>query len=83
MEAWKHSRINMCRLEQLAEQDASYQVWKQAYTEAEAAFEAYANAQPEAIRNVLYGYAEAGRLMNQRLVNLACTHMSFPADKKE
>lgn len=66
------------RLHALAQEDATYQMWKRGYEECEGDFETFANGQPERIRNVLYGYADHGRIMMQRLVNLACKHMKFP-----
>ena len=60
------------KLEELAAQDLSYQTWKQSYEDSAEAFKAFADAQPEDIRNMLYCYAESGRLMNQRLAALAC-----------
>jgi len=65
------------RLEAIAQQDAAYQLWKRCYAETFAQFEKFANAQPDETRNYLWGYAEAGRLMYQRMVNLACCHMVF------
>lgn len=61
----------------IAEQDNAYVVWKKTYEECTKQFEDYAYAQPEEIRDILWGYAAGGRLMNQRLVNLACEHMAF------
>lgn len=36
-----------------------------------------ARKQPEEIQDILWGYAAGGRMMNQRLVNLACEYMEF------
>ncbi len=68
----------LTRLEALARQDEVYAVWEEAYRDYETAFRDFADAQPDDLRQVLYGYAESGRLMYQRLVNLACQHMEFP-----
>lgn len=62
---------------EFAEQDESYTLWKASYQEYMPQFDAYADAQPEDIRNILRGYGESGRLMYQRVVNLACEHMVF------
>ena len=62
----------------LAENDLPYQVWRDSYEHFRDAFTQYANRQPAKIRNLLYGYAEGGRMMNQRLVNLCCQNMVFP-----
>ena len=64
----------------LAEEDSVYQLWSACYAENKKAFEAFANSQPEVTRNYLWGYAESGRLIYQRLINLACTHMVFPEE---
>ena len=69
------------RLLNLAETDSVYQLWSRCYAESQSDFEKFANAQPEYIRNFLWGYAEAGRLIYQRLTNLACMHMVFPEEK--
>ena len=65
------------RLEALAKTDTSYTLWHRTYQDCAKAFENFVNQQPEEIRNILWGYAEAGRLMNQRLVNLACENMDW------
>lgn len=64
----------------LAESDSIYQLWNSCYIEHKSEFEAFVNAQPEHIRNFLWGYSESGRLIYQRLVNLACRHMTFPEE---
>lgn len=69
---------NLDCLNIIADQDESYTIWKKTFHESAPQFEAYANSQPEEIRNILWGYAESGRLMYQRLVNLACEQMDFP-----
>ena len=40
-------------------------------------FYGFSNAQPEDVKNFLWGYADAGRMMQQRKVNLACEYMEF------
>lgn len=65
------------KLESIASEDTVYSLWRKNYEEYAPQFAAFANAQPEDIRNVLWGYAESGRLMQQRKVNLACEHMDF------
>ena len=66
------------KLDQLAQKDESFCLWKKCYLQCEKEFEIFANSQPEYIRNILWGYAESGRIMNQRMVNLACEKMIFP-----
>ena len=68
------------RLTALAENDPSYILWRNCREEFRQAFADYANAQPEEIRNFLWGYAQSAELTQQRLVNLACLHMSFPEE---
>lgn len=70
------------QLNTIAGRDSIYLVWKEAYEASAAEFEAYATQQPDDVRQLLWAYAESGRLMNQRLVNLACEHMRFPQKKK-
>ena len=65
-------------LQALAQKDAIYQTWAKSYALYRNNFAAFANSQPEHIRTMLWGYAESGRLMQQRLVNLACETMDFP-----
>ena len=65
------------QLEKMAQKDESYLVWKKSFEKYEKAFEEYVYCQPEEIRNILFGYADAGRMMQQRKVNLACEHMDF------
>lgn len=65
-------------LMRIAKDDAAFQAWEKSYRDSESGFMQYADAQSEELRNILYGYAESGRLMYQRLVNLACEHMVFP-----
>ena len=66
------------QLFQLAEKDEIYQVWAKSFEDCREAFIAFANTQPPDIRNMLYGYADCGRMMMQRMVNLACENMVFP-----
>ena len=65
-------------LEKIAAEDTAFTVWKKSYEECVEKFYTYSDGQPEDVQNILCGYAEAGRLMYQRLVNLACEHMHFP-----
>ena len=62
----------------IAETDNIYQVWARSYEDCRESFAKFAETQPEEIRNMLYGYADCGRIAQQRLVNLACDHMIFP-----
>jgi len=71
------------KLYQIAQQDSIYQAWARSFEDCREAFTQFANAQPEDIRNILYGYADCGRMMQQKLVNLACEHMRFPEEKDQ
>lgn len=66
------------RIMQIAQEDYSYNVWLRIFEESEKDFEVFANSQPEEIRSILWSYAQGGRMMNQRLLNLACESMNFP-----
>ena len=66
------------RLLKIAETDLIYQTWALSFADCQEAFAEFAASQPEDIRNMLYGYGDCGRMMQQRLVNLACLHMVFP-----
>ena len=68
------------QLLELAQKDNVYQVWSQSYENCRESFYQFAVSQPEEIRNMLYGYADCGRMMMQRMVNLACEHMVFPKE---
>lgn len=65
------------RLLALAEQDYPYTVWETCRKEFESAFYTFADSQPEEIRNMLLGYAGAGDMINQRIINIACENMDF------
>ena len=66
------------RLLKIAEQDACYMVWKNSFDDAVQEFDTYIRQCPNKKRNFLGAYAEGGRMMMQRLVNLACSNMQFP-----
>ena len=66
------------RIQHIAQKDFSYNAWHRIFEESEKEFEAFANSQPEAIRTILWSYAQSSRMMNQRLLNIACEHMDFP-----
>ena len=74
--------IRMQRLEQIAKQDSIYQVWEKSYYDFSDKFHKITRWCPKRIRNILCGYAESGRLMMQRMTNLACDHMEFPDENK-
>ena len=65
------------KLERLALEDEIYRVWRRSFEDCIRPFTEYANSQPQEIQNILWGYAEAGRMMLQRKVNLACAYMEF------
>ena len=70
------------KLYKLAEEDKIYMVWKNSFELFYADFQTYAKSQPDEIRNVLFGYADVGRMMMQKMVNIACEKMEF-IDKEE
>jgi len=68
------------QIQSLAENDYSYTAWYRIFQESEKAFTDFANRQQEDIRTILWSYAQSGRMMNQRLLNIACEHMVFPSE---
>lgn len=70
------------RLYEIAEGNDIYQVWARSFEDCREDFARFAKSQPEEIRNMLYGYADCGRMMQQKLVNLACENMIFPDEKE-
>ena len=70
-------------LYKLAESDEIYNVWKNSYHEAEMQFREYADSQQEEIRQILWQYAESGKMMYQRLVNLACIYMEYAIEESQ
>ena len=75
--AWMQQK----RLYALASTDMIYQTWQQSFENSRDAFIRFADIQPEEIRNMLYDYADSGRMAQQRLVNLACEYIVFPEEK--
>ena len=75
-----HFPDNQARLEEIAEADDVYLLWRRGYLKSAEGFAAFADSQPDEIRDLLWAYAESGRLMWQRMVNLACLHMRFPEE---
>ena len=71
--AWQQHK----QLMEIAKNDTIYCVWEQSFEDCRDAFEKFAADQPADIRNMLYGYADCSRMAQQRLVNLACEHMTF------
>ena len=67
-----------------AEKDEIYRVWKKSRDYFTEAFQSFVNQQPLEVRNFLWGYAETGCMMLQRIVNIACEKMEFSdiGDKK-
>ena len=70
------------RLYALAEQDHIYNVWMNSYEDCITPFKSFAQDQPDEIRNFLYGYADCGRMMMQRIINIACDTMEFIEEGK-
>ena len=77
----EHERFEI--LQQIAKQDDIVILRQKTRETLAPQFEAFANTQPQEIRNILWGYAESGRLVYQRMVNLACLHMDFAKDLSE
>ena len=69
------------QLLKIAEADEIYCIWRRDFLDAQKLFQEYTDNQPEEVRNFLQQYADCGRMMNQRLVNLACMHMHFTRRK--
>ena len=65
------------RIWKLAEEDLIYDFWNHMHQEAHTAFHEYANQCPDDIKQILLGYAGAGEMKFQRMVNIACNHMVF------
>jgi len=78
-----NSRSKGKKLYSLAAQDAIYNVWKNCYEDCNQPFQAYVNKQPEEIQNILRGYADCGRMMMQRIINIACDNMEFIENGEE
>ena len=69
--------LNLRRLNEISRRDSVYNGWKQSRDSSAAAFEAFANSQPEDIRNMLWSYADGTQMMLQRKVYIACKCMNF------
>ena len=76
-----HSCQRQNRLLAIAQQDMIYNTWEKSFEDCRKAFAHFASNQSEEIRNMLYGYADCGRMAQQRLVNLACRTMLFPDEQ--
>ena len=70
------------KLYTIAEQDHIYNVWKKCYEDSSPSFKAFVQEQPDEIKNILLGYADCGRMMMQRIINIACETMGFVAEEK-
>lgn len=67
----------------LAEKDEIYLFWKNCFETSETPFKEFADNCPPEIQEILYGYADCGKMMCQRVVNIACKYMDFmDQDKK-
>ena len=67
----------MHRLLQMAALDENYLVWKQEYMACGKKIEKFAKWFPRGVRNILFGYVNSGRMMYQRVLNIACQNMEF------
>ncbi len=65
------------RIQAIAQSDFPYNAWRRIFEESEAEFQAFTDSQPESICSILWSYAQSGRMMNQRLLNIACEYMDF------
>lgn len=72
---WKYKMLY-----RIAEEDSVYQMWRKSCEDITPAFDAFVGAQPQDVQMLLLGYMEAWRMMQQKLVSLACEHMEFPGD---
>lgn len=72
---WENEKYQ--RLYAIAEEDAIYLTWKNSVEYFENDFKKYVQGQPIEIQNILWGYAEAGRMMMQHLVTIALGTMEF------
>ncbi len=70
-------RNRHAKLYALAEEDEIYLMWKKTFELCMRDFHDYAEGIPQEIRSILFGYADAGRMMMQKLVNIACEKMEF------
>lgn len=77
---YDHAVEQRLKLYKIAQTDDIYQIWAKSFEECREAFIRFAESQPFEIRTILYGYADCGRMAQQRLVNLACKHMVFPKE---
>lgn len=73
----KEELSRLKRLENLARADEIYNVWYKSRLEFAEQFQQYADAQPQAVRNMLWGYACSGEMLLQRMINLACENMDY------
>ncbi|MBE6976409.1 MAG: hypothetical protein E7439_04345 [Ruminococcaceae bacterium] len=73
----------LAKLYEIAEKDPIYLMWKHDFEANREDFCKFANGRKNSIRNFLYAYADAGRMMLQRLSLLACMHMEFPEEKDQ
>lgn len=71
---WEEKQL---RLQKKARQDGIYRLWQDVFLSSQEDFREIADHQPDEVRKILWQYAESGRLMQQRLVNLACMYMDF------
>jgi len=65
------------RLMQIAEQDANYLAFKMDYEKCGKKLEKILKWCPKQIRSLFRAYTDCGRMMNQRILNIACANMEF------
>ncbi len=70
------------KLYALAEQDDVYNVWKNGFEDCVQPFWEFVSKQPKDVQKILCGYADCGRMMMQRIINIACEKMEFVKDRK-
>ena len=77
------NRERLKRVWKLAEDDPAYDFWNHIHEDTRSAFYAYANQCPDDIKQILLGFAAAGEMKFQRMVNVACNHMIFEDELKK
>lgn len=70
----------MEKLYTIAQEDEAFLFWQQIYEQNEKAFEEAMKHTPKKRREIILSYAEGGRTMMQRLMNIACENMDFTGE---
>ena len=67
----------MEKLYAIAQEDEVFLFWQQMYRQSEKSFEEVMKHTSKKRREIILSYAEGGRTMMQRLMNIACENMDF------